>query len=411
MGWLFVPGGGGLNSVSDSSLESPTGAFATSSGKPSQRPCSWPGWKTRPWSRLLSSMTFSPSTLNRGVEKWTSSLPGSPASPGPSPDSVREPTTSGGSGPRSLESFATWDPESCSWKTCQGSLFEAGLTQYSGTWPRSGSMRNGESFQPPESGLPTNESGFSFWRSPEGSDGEGGVMEIRSDTAGHYKLRDQASAWPTPNSTPGMNDLNVQKSGDGRKKPNKLGWAVGTWPTPKASDPKVAGNNLTTGNGMGLEKAARLWPTPIRPDSHPESPESRIKRRAHGQRDNLEGEARMWPTPNARDEKNPRSPDGPSAKRKADQGWTKDLNDASVTWSTPASRDYRHGQDLPNRHGKPSLPAQATRNGKDTKVLNPLFVEALMGWPTGWTSFESLGTEWSRWWRLMRSELLRLGPA
>ena len=40
--------------------------------------------------------------------------------------------------------------------------------------------------------------------------------------------------------------------------------------------------------------------------------------------------------------------------------------------------------------------------------LNLLFVEWLMGWPLGWSAFEPLGTEWSRWWRLMRGELSRL---
>ena len=37
------------------------------------------------------------------------------------------------------------------------------------------------------------------WRSPQKSDGEGGVMEIRLGTAGKYKLRDEAhlASWPT----------------------------------------------------------------------------------------------------------------------------------------------------------------------------------------------------------------------
>jgi len=41
------------------------------------------------------------------------------------------------------------------------------------------------------------------WRSPQKSDGEGGVMEIRPGTAGKYKLRDEAhlASWPTPSST------------------------------------------------------------------------------------------------------------------------------------------------------------------------------------------------------------------
>jgi hypothetical protein len=43
--------------------------------------------------------------------------------------------------------------------------------------------------------------------------------------------------------------------------------------------------------------------------------------------------------------------------------------------------------------------------------LNPAFVEALMGWPTGWTSFDSVATEWSPWLQRMRFELSRLGSA
>ena len=40
--------------------------------------------------------------------------------------------------------------------------------------------------------------------------------------------------------------------------------------------------------------------------------------------------------------------------------------------------------------------------------LNPLFVEILMGWPTGWTGFGSVATEWFHWLRRMRGELLNL---
>jgi len=40
--------------------------------------------------------------------------------------------------------------------------------------------------------------------------------------------------------------------------------------------------------------------------------------------------------------------------------------------------------------------------------LNPNFAEWLMGLPAGWTAFTPLETEWSRWWRLWRSEYLRL---
>ena len=42
------------------------------------------------------------------------------------------------------------------------------------------------------------------------------------------------------------------------------------------------------------------------------------------------------------------------------------------------------------------------------RTLNPLFVEALMGWPTGWTGFASVATAWSRWLQRMRCELSQL---
>jgi hypothetical protein len=46
----------------------------------------------------------------------------------------------------------------------------------------------------------TSDTDCTSWRSPQKSDGEGGVMEIRPGTAGKYKLRDEAhlASWPTP---------------------------------------------------------------------------------------------------------------------------------------------------------------------------------------------------------------------
>lgn len=50
--------------------------------------------------------------------------------------------------------------------------------------------------------------------------------------------------------------------------------------------------------------------------------------------------------------------------------------------------------------------------GRDTsdmrRTLNPLFVEALMGWPTGWTGFDFAATAWCHWLLRMRSELSQL---
>ena len=60
-----------------------------------------------------------------------------------------------------------------------------------------------------------------------------------------------------------------------------------------------------------------------------------------------------------------------------------------------------------------SHPARATTKvGGDTSkpnpTLNPLFVETLMGWPTGWAGFGSAATAWCHWLPRMRGELSKL---
>jgi hypothetical protein len=42
------------------------------------------------------------------------------------------------------------------------------------------------------------------------------------------------------------------------------------------------------------------------------------------------------------------------------------------------------------------------------RTLNPLFVEWLMGWPLGWTSYECSATAFSHYRALMRSALSQL---
>ena len=48
--------------------------WVTSSGKPSQQPLSWRGWKTKPWIQHLSGTTLHPSTAALGAASWISSL-------------------------------------------------------------------------------------------------------------------------------------------------------------------------------------------------------------------------------------------------------------------------------------------------------------------------------------------------
>jgi len=85
------------------------------------------------------------------------------------------------------------------------------------------------------------------WRSPSASDGEGGVMEIRPETAGKYKLRDEAElanlgAWPSPMAgTPAQNGYNEAGNTDSSRKTVELltGWKTPNCPRAHDSDNTV----------------------------------------------------------------------------------------------------------------------------------------------------------------------------
>lgn len=116
--------------------------------------------------------------------------------------------------------------------------------------------------------------------------------------------------------------------------------------------------------------------------------------------------ARDWPTPMATDGNKPSAGNRKSA----------DLTSASQMWMTPTARDHKDGATtLANTPvngllGRQVLvtPTAGSDTSEPRRTLNPAFVEALMGWPTGWTAFGSAATAWSHWLLRMRSELSRL---
>lgn len=181
MSWVYLPESVASNWESVSPSEEPE-LFVMSSGTPSPRPASWPGWKTRPWKRLLSGTTCPPSTANRGVESWIASLADSRAKTSASPDQGRDSMAPApGSGPNMLASLAKWDPSSSSWRTSQLSLFGAS-TASSVIWPSSGSMRNGIAFPRPESEPHTSDDGSSSWPTPVARDWKGPGMDCQLPT-------------------------------------------------------------------------------------------------------------------------------------------------------------------------------------------------------------------------------------
>lgn len=112
-----------------------------------------------------------------------------------------------------------------------------------------------------------------------------------------------------------------------------------------------------------------------------------------------------WPTP--------RTKEGGSNAPTHGQG----LHEVIIRqWATPTARDWKDGAMINSvAKTRSNLSRQAPRiqkAGGTTSstglALNPLFVEALMGWPIGWTDCGSVVTALSPWLRLMRSELSHL---
>ncbi len=176
------------------------------------------------------------------------------------------------------------------------------------------------------------------------------------------------------------------------------------WPTPRASanenrQTKPTPSQEAGQHGMNLATTAALWPTPQIDSFRSRGGERKEEK-------GLDRMARDWPTPMAND----------GCKPSAGNRRTADLTHAAGMWMTPTTRDHKDGATaLANTPVNGLLGRQVLATpmvGSDTsdarRTLNPLFVEALMGWPTGWTGFGSVATAWSHWLQRMRSELWQL---
>lgn len=144
-----------------------------------------------------SGMMSRHSTGDLGLDWWMLSLEDSHARTSAQRERELESTASvRGCGPTWHGSSAKYDPASRSWKTAQCSLL-AGLDEFSATWPRWGSMRNGEFLERSTPGRRISESGSGLWPTIRAQDGERGgrgdlIQAVRGNENSHFRL------WPTP---------------------------------------------------------------------------------------------------------------------------------------------------------------------------------------------------------------------
>lgn len=156
------------------------------------------------------------------------------------------------------------------------------------------------------------------------------------------------------------------------------------WPTPKAS---AANYGRPRPNDRGdLQAAVRMWPTPTASDGTG----GRVSSDPGGQRASgkkkyitLGTAVNHWPTPQARDYRTGQ----PS--RVGRPGRQTNLNDLAAMWPTPTATCVDMDTMERQRYSREQL-AQMRDDGEPyvsqtTGMLNPAWVEALMGYPPGWT--------------------------
>lgn len=203
MAWLYLPDTVVLKSESTPhSVEYIP--WLTLSGKATQRPLSWHGWKSRPWIKLLFGMTLAPLTADRGVESWILSLRASRANRSVSLETSEAQTMSAGYGKTLSESFARFSPDGSLVKTSLD-LFLMDSAPYSEALPASGMMLAGELFEQTKWEPVTAENASSFspsegtaWTTPTSSQ-NGGRTQVFAQ--GGIPLQLQSMTWPTPDAS------------------------------------------------------------------------------------------------------------------------------------------------------------------------------------------------------------------
>lgn len=178
----------------------------------------WPD-KTTEHSRLSRfGMTSEPLTADRGEDLLTWFREVFLAKTSAPQDEATALTVSAvGSGRKWLGLLARYDHDSLSWKTPQCSLVE-GLDEFSATWPRWGSMRNGESWERMTAVPHTAENESGFLPTPVATDAGSGRFNTSPGPAGKrptLALMARKNLWPErlyPTATASMSKASSLKA-------------------------------------------------------------------------------------------------------------------------------------------------------------------------------------------------------
>jgi hypothetical protein len=246
----------------------------------------------------------------------------------------------------------------------------------------------------------------SNWRSPSDLSKRGGSQPVEKRQEGGHtiNLEDQAEHWMAPVADDTGARTKLDGQGGMALSMQVATWNPQNWPAPTVRDHKGSSEGSITrqdgGHTINLEDQAEHWMAPVADDT--------------GARTKLDGQGGMalsmqvatwnpqnWPAPTVRDHKGSSEgsitrQDGKSRADMLDFAAEQFFHPPSFP-APPIAAGAMSSTDSPNTN-QPSV----------KRKLNPIFVEALMRWPTGLSGFARPATAWIQWQQLMPSYLSAL---
>ncbi len=259
----------------------------------------------------------------------------------------------------------------------------------------------------------------SCWRTVKAEEGTGGcvsakTLEQRMAAGRPLNLRDQANhLWLTPRAQESCEgqETFIKRNADRTERcfGSLTAQTTTLWPTATATDAHVTRarppEKMIRKDGRNVLRTPSLAETVMQPKDFPYTKQDLARAQADQPYRVAKARKDNWPTP--------RTKEGGSNAPTHGQGLTEAV---MQSWATPTARDWKDGAMINSTaKTRSNLSRQAPRMQKaggatssTGLALNPLFTEALMGWPIGWTDCASAATALSPWLRLMRFELSRL---
>lgn len=356
------------------------------------------------WMKNLNGLTFQPSEYPAFEDWWIASLRESRVNRLVALENSAALPTHDGYGLQSSESLTTSDLASCSLKKYLDSK-NMDSPCFSETLPKSGMMRCGIIFErptwKPRTKKERESSSSHDWRTPTAGDGLHGGPNQR-DSGGTPMLTSQvhkAKDWTTPSVATAEQG---QNEADGRRGQTLTGQVRGQdWPTLTASmvtmqdleQAKFAGNDPQRPKYSEIGKD---WATPRAEEAeHPGRKKTKPNQTAH-----LAAQVAVSarPTPTTRDYK--------------DVGNMMNVPENHLLGRRVARTEFGL-REMENLNTDGSLLEQSTSNQNKPEIktgfflLNPRWVEMLMGIPVGWTNSDYAEMESYLQWRGLHGSFLK----